>query len=243
VAAWKAIGQYNGFFAENARYYRGARSVATLAVVLDNRSEGQATMNGLAARNVLFNVLYEHELTSSKLEPYAAVVLLSADTLRAAALEALEQFVVAGGKLVAAGAAATTDEDGNARPRPDWFGQKHGRGEAIHWETLPAIEELADALRKADRPPVARIEAPPGVLYNVTRQADAGRLMVHLLNYLPRPVENVVVNVEGKYDAVALLTPDAPGEEPRISRRDDTTARIEVPRLKIYSLLVLAGKR
>ena len=122
----------------------------------------------------------------------------------------------AGGKLLAAGAAATTDEDGNARPRPDWFGQKHGRGEAIYWETLPAIDELADALRKADRPPVARLEAPPGVLYNVTRQADTGRLMVHLLNYLPRPVENVVVNVEGKYDAVALLTPDATGQEPRI---------------------------
>ncbi|MCX7425965.1 MAG: hypothetical protein NTW96_10155 [Planctomycetia bacterium] len=41
----------------------------------------------------------------------------------------------------------------------------------------------------------------------------------------------------------ALLTPDATGQEPRISRRDDTTARIEVPRLKIYSLLVLTVKR
>ena len=102
VAAWKAIGQYNGFFADNAEYYRGARSVATLAIVLDNRSEGQATMNGLAARNVLYHVLYEHELTPEKLKPYAAVFLLSADTVRASALEALEQYVTAGGKLLAA---------------------------------------------------------------------------------------------------------------------------------------------
>ena len=47
-------------------------------------------------------------------------------------------------------------------------------GTALVLPTLPAIDELADALRKA-APPVARIEAPPGVLYNVTRQGDGGR--------------------------------------------------------------------
>ena len=75
LAAWKAIGQYNRFFAEHVDYYRGAKSVATLAVVVDNRSEDPAIMNGLAARNVLFHVLYEHELTPQRLAPYAAVAL------------------------------------------------------------------------------------------------------------------------------------------------------------------------
>ena len=42
LRVWNAIGQYNRFFADNKEYYRGARSLATLAIVLDNRSEGEA---------------------------------------------------------------------------------------------------------------------------------------------------------------------------------------------------------
>ena len=111
MEAWKAIGAYNRFFAENAEYYRGARSLATMAVVLDNRSEGQGTMNGLAARNVLFHVLYEHELTAEKLKSYAVVFLLSADTVGDQALPALEEYVSGGGELFVPGAAATKDEN------------------------------------------------------------------------------------------------------------------------------------
>ena len=89
---------------------------------------------------------------------------------------------------------------------------------------------------------MARIEAPQGVLYNVTRQAT-GRLMVHLLNYLPRPVEKVVVNIQGSYDAVAMLTPDAADREVRVVHPDDSTTRIEVPRVEVYSVLLLTAKR
>ena len=101
MRVWKAIGQYNRFFADNEEYYRGARSVATLAVVLDNRSEGEAILNGLAGRNLLYHVLYEHELTPAKLKPYAAVALLTADMVRDRAISALEEYAVAGGKVFA----------------------------------------------------------------------------------------------------------------------------------------------
>ena len=45
---WDAIGQYNRFFADHSEYYVGAKSLASLAIVLDNRSEGEAILNGLA---------------------------------------------------------------------------------------------------------------------------------------------------------------------------------------------------
>jgi len=67
---------------------------------------------------------------------------------------------------------------------------------------------MAAALRTADRPALVQIRAPPGVLYPVTRQTQPNRLIVHLTNYLPHPVEKVVVTVEGKHDRAALLTPD-----------------------------------
>jgi hypothetical protein len=239
MEAWKAIGQYYGFMADKAQYYRGARSVATLAMILDNRSEGQAMMNGLASRNVLYNVLYEHELTPEKLKPYAAVVLLSADTVRNRALAALDEYVTAGGKLIAIEAAATRDEDGKPRPRPTWFGQKHGKGETKSFDKMPGVDGLAQTLLATDRAPLVKLQAPKGVLYNVTQQAEKGRRMVHVLNYLPKPVEKVVVTVEGKHDTVELLTPDGPHEPPRIVRTTDTATEIEIPSVKIYSMLIL----
>jgi hypothetical protein len=239
MEAWKAIGQYYGFMADKVDYYRGARSEATIAVVLDNRSEGQETMNALAARNVLFNVLYEHELTVENLAPYGVVALLTADTVRNRALAALDEYVTSGGKLVAIGAAATKDENGKTRPRPKWFGQKHGKGETKCLEKTPGVDEFAKTLSAIDRTPLVKLQAPKGVLYNVTRQAEKGRRMVHVLNYLPKPVDKIVVTVDGKHDAVELLTPDGPHEPPRIVRTTDAATEIEIPSVKIYSMLVL----
>jgi hypothetical protein len=243
MGAWKAIGQYYGFMADHTEYYRGARSAATLAMILDNRSEGQATMNGLAARSVLYNVFYEHELTPEKLKPYAAVVLLSADTMRDRSLTALEDYVTGGGKLFAIGAAATKDEAGKARKRPAWFGKKLGQGEATYLEKTPPMDELTKTLLAADRPPLAKLQAPQGVLYNITRQVDNGRMMVHVLNYLPKPVEKVVVTVEGRHEKVSLLVPEDPNAQARIVRVTDSATEIEIPSLKIYAVLVLDGEQ
>jgi hypothetical protein len=240
--SWRAIGAYNRFFAEKAEYYRKARSLATMAVVLDNRSEGQATMNGLAARNVLFNVLYEHELTPETVKPYAVVYLLAAETMRDSALATLQDYVKCGGKLLVTGAAAVKDESGKSRPRPAWFGQKQGQGETKCLERAPTVDELAKMLLAMDRPAPVKLQGPKGVLYNVTQQAQTGRRMVHLVNYLPKPVEKLVVTVEGKHDHVDLLSPDEPCDPPRIVRTTDTATEIEIPSVKIYSVLVLETK-
>jgi len=108
-------------------------------------------MNGLASRNVLYNVLYEHELTPTKLKPYAVVALLTADTVCDRGLRALQTFVEGGGKLFAIGQAAARDENGKTRARPAWFRQKLGKGETTYWEKMPPIDELA----KSSAPPIA----------------------------------------------------------------------------------------
>jgi hypothetical protein len=239
---WQAIGQYNRFFAENEQYYVGAKSLASLAIVLDNRSDGDSLLNALAGRRLLFHILYEHELTPERLKPYAAVVLLTADLVRDSALAALEKYVESGGKLFAAPQSAAHDEDSHPRPRPAWFGTKLGQGEAVSWDRLPPMDHLAATLRAADRPPPVRIEAPAGVLYNVTRQAAARRLIVHLINYVPRPTGRVMVAVEGHYERVTLLTPDSPRDPPRTVRAADNLTEIEIPRLGTYALLVFTER-
>lgn len=243
VAAWKAIGHYNRFFAEHTEYYCGARSLATLAVVLDNRSEGQAVMNGLAARNVLFHVLYEHELTREKLKPYAAVALLATETVRDRAMEALRHYVNDGGKLFAVGHAATKDETGTSRPQPEWLGRKPGEGEAVYWEKLPPIDELAEALLSADAKPIVRVQTPKGVLFNVTEQMSRGRWMIHIINYLPKQLTNVVVTVRGKQEQIEMLTPDKLCDPPRVVRSSESVTEIEIPRLDVYSIVLLKARQ
>jgi hypothetical protein len=88
-----------------------------------------------------------------------------------------------------------------------------------------------------------RVEAPAGVLHNVRQQPETGRVVVHLTNYLPRPVDHVVVALEGNYKNVCLLTPDEPYEPPHLIRRTDTATEIELPRLQIYSVLALTPDR
>lgn len=131
---WDAIGQYNNFFTDNEEYYVKAKSVAPLAVVLDDRSLEVTMLNGLASRGVVYNVLYEHDLTPQKLSGYAAVALLQTDTLRDKALSALTAFAGRGGKLFSAGNVGTLDENGRARPKPALF----SRG--TYYEKLPDVD-------------------------------------------------------------------------------------------------------
>ena len=54
IAGWNAIGKYNHFFENREEFYVGTESVARIAVVLDDTSSGIGVLNGLGARNVLF---------------------------------------------------------------------------------------------------------------------------------------------------------------------------------------------
>jgi hypothetical protein len=241
--AWEAIGRYNRFFADNEEYYVGARSVASLAVILDNSSEGVELLNGLAGRNVAYDVLYEHDVTPGKLKPYAAVALLTAQMVRDRSVKALEEYLAGGGKVVAAGNVATQDERGSSRPQPSFLRSKTGRGECIYLEKLPPIDELARTLIAADRRPLVSVVAPKGVLYNFVEQPKTGRVIVHLLNYTLKRAEKIKIAVEGRYGPVRLLSPDGVPEQVRRLTSSGPFTELEIPQLSIYSVLILEPQR
>ena len=230
---WEAIGQYNHFFADNEDLYTNAKSLAPLAIVLDDRSSSTALLNGLAARNVVFDVLYENGLTSEKLAPYAAVALPTANTVRAGALAALESFVARGGKLFTAGAAASLDETGKARPKPPFFAK------GVYYEKLPPLDDLAAALLGAAHSAV-RVQAPKGVYYNALAQGRS-RVLVHLLNYTGHPAQGIQVVVQDKFAGVRLFSPDSPRDPARVTSSGPAT-EIELPELGTYAVLVLERK-
>jgi hypothetical protein len=240
LALWKAIGQYNRFFAAHEAYYTGMRSVAPVAVVLDDSSRGVELLNGLAARNVLFNVIYARDLTAEKLKDYSEVALLTADTVSDKALSALEGYVRGGGRLIVAGQSASLDERGQKRARPSFFGKKFGKGECIYLEQIPAVDHLAEEFREHENSKVPGIEAPVGVVYNVVSQPARHRVIVHLLNYGPTSASNIRINLNQKNRSAILLSPEASHEAPvTIDPQPSCAGQITVPRLKIYSMVVL----
>ena len=229
---WRAIGQYNRFFADHEEYYIGTKTLTPLAIVLDDRSSNTALLNGLSGRNVVYDVIYEHDLTHEKVAPYSAVAILTAVTVRDSAVAALEGFVNRGGKLFTAGDSATRNEAG-PRLRPALF----ARG--TYYEQLPEADALAAALRSAARGPVD-VQAPPGVLYHAVKQSVGGRsrVLVHLLNYTAAPAHNVAIHLQGKFTTARLLSPDSTRAPVRVTRSSDTEFGAEVPELTRYSLLV-----
>jgi len=235
---WRAIGVYNRFLADNEAYYTDTRSMASTAVVLDNRSQGVPLLNGLAGRRVIYDVLYEHELTPGRLKPYAVVALLTTEMAHDRAVKALEEYVTGGGKLIAVGKVLTRDEKGRPRPQPGFIRAKTGKGESIYFDQLPSIDELARKLLAADHPPPVTVTAPPGVLYNFVEQPKDGRVIVHLLNYTLRPVQSIQVRAQGKFTEARLLTPDRPREPALVIASSATMAEVQVPFLRTYSILV-----
>ncbi|MGH9328321.1 MAG: hypothetical protein ACRD2B_16760 [Terriglobia bacterium] len=239
MAVLNAAGKYNDFFASHKECYVGTQSAARVAVVLDDNSRGVELLNGLGARNVLFDVVYERSLTANKLAPYSAVALLTADTVGNRSLAALEQYVRGGGKLITVGQVASLDEAGKARPRPSFFGQKLGKGECTYFAQMPPVDRLAQILKADEARRIPVLDAPAGVIYNVVRQRQSGRLVIHLLNYGAKPVEHLRIVLHKKYRSATLLSPDMRRTLPLSFRSSNGASEVIVPKLGIYSVLVL----
>jgi hypothetical protein len=242
MSVWQAIGRYNRFFADNEEYYVGAASVASLAIILDDRGDGVELLNGLSSRNVLYDVLYERDVTPKELKPYAAVALLTAKMVRDRAVKTLEKYLAGGGKVVAAGAVATQDETGSPRSQPSFLHTNVGKSGCLYFDKLPGIDELARTLLEVDRRPLVNVVAPKGVLYNVVVQPKTGRVIVHLLNYTAQPVRNIKVMVKSAVEQATLLSPDSSRNPVRILPFSMGMTEIDAPELATYSLLVLEPK-
>jgi hypothetical protein len=202
---WQAVSRYNRFQAANEALYTNAQPLSNIAVVLDESSAGVATMNALAARNVGFRVLYEHDLTADYLKGSRAVVVASREP-RPKASAAIESFAATGGKV-------------------------------FRLSEVTSIDALTRDLLAAAPPPFT-LEAPAGVLAVATTQYAGQRLLIHLLNYAPQAAAGVRIQVRGTVKSAALHSPD----ESRGAMRVDG-ARIEVPRLDTYSVVVLQLER
>jgi hypothetical protein len=238
---WDATAQYNRFFANNQEYYQNARSLASLAIVLDNRSDGLKLMNGLSSRGVLYDVLYEDDITAERLKRYSCLVLLTENFRSQQVSNTLNQYLMtAGGKIVAVRGVA---KKGSGENEGAIFQPKTESRQYLRFDTMPPIDELAQTLLSLNRTPAIEVTAPKGVLYNVVEQRGAGRIIVHLLNYTPQTVPDIRLVAHGDFDDVSLLSPDKLRSPIKRLSSSSSATEVEVRSLDIYSLIVFHQKR
>jgi hypothetical protein len=71
---WDAVAQYNSFLQEYAEFYREPKSIAGVAVVVDTTVSDIAFLDALAARNLIYDVVFEEDATSENLATYRIVI-------------------------------------------------------------------------------------------------------------------------------------------------------------------------
>lgn len=79
---WEAVAQYNSFLQQYAEFYRAPISKARLAVVVDAAVSDIGFLNALAARNLIYDVVFEQDATPEDLAPYGIVVAAPAVSIR-----------------------------------------------------------------------------------------------------------------------------------------------------------------
>ncbi len=84
VENWDAIGCYNAFFEKNEALYTSPVSLARVAVIIKPQSEmaDLPFLNALAARNVIYDVVYEQDAAPATLSRYAVIIGAPSVTLR-----------------------------------------------------------------------------------------------------------------------------------------------------------------
>jgi len=79
---WNAVSRYNSFLQNNATFYEGPKSVARIAVVIDAKAKDIAFLNNLAARNLIYDVVYEQDASQENLSRYLIVIAAPSVRLR-----------------------------------------------------------------------------------------------------------------------------------------------------------------
>ena len=71
---WDAVAQYDAFLQTYAEYYRQPASLADVAVIVDSNVSDIPFLNTLAARNLIYDVVFEEDATAEALGRYRIVI-------------------------------------------------------------------------------------------------------------------------------------------------------------------------
>lgn len=254
---------YIEFLRAHRDLYEGKRSAAQVAMAFfpmqvhypDNRhwSTAARLKDRLGSLQVPFDVISETGLSAARLAGYRMVAVPDLRCVGDAEVEALRQYVTAGGTLLVVGRFAETDASLRPRPEPAWLSPPAAvaAGRIVRHGGVPGKADLAGMLGAAGVSTLIGTgtgrEAPRPLLRVMLYEGPQERVL-HLLNYdapvaaaggLPRALAGVPVRLAlppgAVVSGVTCLDPEAPGQELEF-RTGDGVCEFTVPTVALYAV-------
>jgi len=274
INLWKGIGLYNQFLRDYEEYLLGTESVAQVAVLAPGPGWLDSFNRVLMERaRILFDVVVGARHASPlHLGRYNLLILPGIEKIDREMAEVIRSYVADGGNLISLG--YTEVRDGTVGRRgnytlpgvlgaaddpeiEDWLEVRCGKGRAIFFssyteeklkESQEAQTAFYSALDRLQGEPMVRGETPDYVAVSLLKQERRNRLVLHLLNYSSRIVENIKVRVRLPDDLVkerkvCFVSPDQLGVRAFLPAEwKDYEVEFTVPELIIYDMVVIGGE-
>ena len=189
------ISQYFHFLERNERYYYPSQTYAEIALVYSRRGKHLSDTSfedpmftigrHLINNHYLFDVAVDDLLTPEELARYKVLILPEVRYFDKALTNAVERFVAAGGRVLVSGETARYDERGTRLAAPALSFLRTGKGRGQSWKELGSLEEkpLLQDLEAMAPGRYSRLNAPWTTEITAYEQANARRVVVHLVNY------------------------------------------------------------
>ncbi len=225
----EAAGIAHAFVKQHEDQFVGAKYVADVAYVMDDRLNGREFGTTLARHNVQFQVLFDDQVTPENLKSFPCVVAYDAKLISDDALAALTGYANNGGSLVTLGETGVMTRWGQPRTENPLAGD----GPWTKAENEDAL--LAYVAEHTD--PRFEVVDMPYALFTLTATDNTpqGGYVVHLMNYQKKPLDNVRVRC-GKDNKITLLALDASHATIEMT---DTPGEWNIPKLGVYSMLLV----
>lgn len=204
LQAWKRMAAQLDWF-EQHKNWRQYRPVGQLAIVQDvdtGALYSGGVLDMIAVKHTPVIPVPARQLSESSMAGSKMAVNVVPGALSPAQKDALTQFTRSGGRLL--------------NGPPDWRFPPMGTDKITLGDAdVKKLDEIWKELNEMTgrRNLGARLFNVSSMLSNLLRSPDGAETILHLVNYSDFPVENVTVQVLGKYRSAILLSPGIPARK------------------------------
>ena len=240
-AIWSGVGRYNKFLEENEEYYTDLTTVNKIGIVSPPYWRWESEFfASLSEMNVLYDVLLLPKINNNELEKYLAkykvIVIPNIPWLDEEQYQVIANYKKQGGKIYTIGSSENLQKLSTIYSPPAFC--KDLKNKIIRQEFLQNLQKLSGL-------PVISLDNSEYVISNAVRKKNTDKIIFHFLNY-SNPLEDVHVkiNLEGiikgiDIKSIRLLSPDfVPQEVKRLSIHGKRI-EFDIPKLDIYSIVVV----
>jgi len=239
-----AVSRMQRFLARRRELWDAFYPLSETVVPAWNIGAQERALSELALQNYPFEVMPAMQVTSTALARFKTVLLVEEAAARQVDRSSLAQFAASGGKVLLLGLdeALLGDLPGDAVMRLPGIS-----AEALVRDPSAAAQ-LKQKLVDVNGPPLWEVEAPRGVVCNLSRNSVGDRLVLYVVSLWDEPVCDLRFTIRcGSLPkpTVTAYSPDGTGQARRL-RADvgaDGALRFALPQVTLYTTIAIERAR